>query len=121
MTSSFGPQASRMMTSASNVGEGWHPILRTLEDQLNAIDPDFILQQVKEKFGGLRYYAHSHTDDPAFRAAINVAEAESERTCEVCGEPGETKATHHWLKTLCETHRAEDIERHEAQMKEMKK
>jgi hypothetical protein len=112
MTSSFGDQPSPMMTSASNVGEGWHPILRELEEELNKIDPDFILQQVKEKFGGLRYYAQSHIADPSFQQAIHAAEAKSERTCEVCGEPGEVKATYHWLKCLCETHRAEDEKRY---------
>ena len=119
MTSSFGDQPSRMMTSASNVGEGWHPILRELEEELNKIDPEFILLQVKEKFGGLRYYAHPHEPNPSFQQAINVAEAKSERSCEMCGEPGENKATHHWLKTLCETHRAEDIKRHEDMRKSL--
>lgn len=108
-----------MMTSANNVGEGWHPILRELEEELNRIDPDFYLQQVKEKFGGLRYYADPHSPDPAFRQAINVAEAKSERTCEVCGEPGVIKATHHWLKCLCEKHRAEDEEHYIQRMKEL--
>jgi len=119
MTSAFGDQASPMMTSANNVGEGWHPILRELEEELNKIDPDFILLQVKEKFGGLRYYAHPHVPDPAFEGAIHVAEAKSERTCEVCGEPGEIKATYHWLKCLCAEHRAEDEKRHAEQMKSL--
>lgn len=119
MTSAFGDQASPMMTSANNIGEGWHPLIRELEEKLNAIDPEFTLQQIKEKFGGLRYYAHSHTDDPTFRAAINEAEVQSERTCEVCGEPGQIKATHHWLKCLCETHRAEDEKRYQARQKEL--
>lgn len=119
MTSSFGDQPSRMMTSANNVGEGWHPILRELEEELNKIDPEFILQQVKEKFGGLRYYAYPHSPDPAFEGAIRTAEAKSERTCEVCGEPGLIKATHHWLKCLCETHRAEDVARYAAERKQL--
>jgi hypothetical protein len=106
-----------MMTAARNVGEGWHPILRKLEEELNAIDPDFELVQVKEKFGGLRYYAHPHTADPGFQQAINVAEAESFRVCEICGEPGETKAAlgRYWIKTLCPLHRGEDEARYEAE------
>jgi hypothetical protein len=112
MTSIF-EQERNVMTSANNIGEGWHNLVRGLETQLNEIDPDFILQQVKEKFGGLRYYAHSHVPDPGFQQAINVAEAASFHICEVCGEEGECKATDNWLKTLCETHRAEDIKRHE--------
>ena len=116
MTSIF-DEPRNVMTSANNIGEGWHPIVRRLEEELNKIDPDFILQQVKEKFGGLRYYATPHVPDPAFQQAINVAEAESERTCEVCGEPGENKATRQWLKTLCETHREVDEQRYQDMLK----
>jgi len=112
MTSIF-DEPRNVMTSANNIGEGWHPLVRDLETELNKLDPDFELQQVKEKFGGLRYYAQTRTDfGTAFHHAIGVAEEKSLHVCEVCGEPGETKATYHWLKTLCETHRAEDVARH---------
>jgi len=105
MTSCFGPQAVPMMTQASNVGEGWHQLLHNLEDQLNQIDPNFELQQVKEKFGGLRYYAQSPAD--GFHEAIDIAEEASFHLCEVCGKHGETKSIQGWLKTLCEEHYAE--------------
>lgn len=105
MTSCFGPQASPMMTQASNVGEGWHPLLRNLELGLNDLDPDFTLQQVKEKFGGLRYYAQSDAD--GFQELIGIAEEASTHLCEVCGKHGETKSFHGWLKTLCDEHFAE--------------
>jgi hypothetical protein len=110
MTSAFGDQKVPMMTSINNVGEGWHELIRTLEEKLNKIDPEFELLQVKEKFGGLRYYANtSHTDEhDNFHQLISLAEEASSHLCEVCGEPGENKATRHWLKTLCETHRAEE-------------
>ena len=118
MTSIF-DQERNVMTSANNIGDGWHQLVRDLEEELNAIDPEFILQQVKEKFGGLRYYAYPHVADPGFQQQINLAEAASFHICEVCGEYGECKSTDRWLKTLCETHRAEDEARHEAQRKEM--
>jgi hypothetical protein len=38
-------------------GPGWYPILVHLDTQLAAIDPGYVVHQVKEKFGGLRYYA----------------------------------------------------------------
>jgi hypothetical protein len=37
-------------------GPGWYPILARLDTGLAAIDPGYVVQQVKEKFGGLRYY-----------------------------------------------------------------
>ncbi len=116
MTSIF-DQERNVMTSANNIGEGWHQLVRDLEEELNAIDPEFILQQVKEKFGGLRYYATPHIADPGFQQQINLAEAASFHICEMCGEPGECKATHSWMKTLCETHREAD----EARYQELKK
>lgn len=114
MTSCFGEQKIPMMTSANNVGTGWWDIIKELEEKLNAIDPNFDLLQVKEKFGALRYYAvlsqdskHSTTDVAAFHDAIAEAEGRSDTTCEECGEPAEPKAYRGWLKTLCEKHGAE--------------
>ena len=120
MTSAFGDQRVPMMTSINNVGEGWHDLIKTLEEKLNKIDPEFELLQVKEKFGGLRYYANTSNADENtnFHQLISLAEEASFHLCEVCGEPGENKATHQWLKTLCEVHRAEDVARHEAEQKE---
>lgn len=120
MTSAFGDQQVPMMTSANNVGEGWHPILRDLEEKLNEISPDFTLQQVKEKFGGLRYYAQggvsNHWTSEEFQNAILEAEEESFHICELCGEPGKTRSHRGWLKTLCEKH---DAEREAAIKKEL--
>lgn len=35
---------------------GWYPILVDLDEQLRALFPNYELQQVKEKYGGLRFY-----------------------------------------------------------------
>lgn len=104
MTSAFGAQKVPMMTSADNVGEGWHEILRALEEQLNLIDPDYTIQQVKEKFGGLRYYASTNESGSNFHDLIRLAEEKSEKTCEVCGRDGKTESIRGWWKTLCEEH-----------------
>lgn len=37
-------------------GRGWYPIILRLDAQIAQIAPDYRLQQVKEKFGTLRYY-----------------------------------------------------------------
>lgn len=113
-----------MMTSASNVGVGWHPLIRELEEVLNRMDPTFALQQVKEKFGGLRYYAQtSQGVDPeihrGFHHLINLAEEQSTHICEECGQPAETRSIHGWLKTLCDEHHAERMRNHARTMREL--
>jgi hypothetical protein len=100
-----------MMTGANNVGEGWHKIIEDLEGELNTIDPHYEILQVKEKFGGLRYYAAPSrdlikSDRDLFHSWIAEAESRSFNTCEVCGERGTSRAGG-WIKTLCDTHDAE--------------
>lgn len=41
---------------------GWYPLLVELDEQLRALLPNYVLHQVKEKFGGLRYYWESGKD-----------------------------------------------------------
>ena len=58
-------------------------------------------QQVKEKFGTLRFYttvANERQD-----AAIAFAESLSGHICEVCGDRGRRRSTG-WIQTLCNTH-----------------
>jgi hypothetical protein len=111
MTSAF-DDPDHIMTGANHVGEGWHQLIRDLEEQLNELDPEYSLQQVKEKFGGLRYYATSTGPyDITFHSLISDAESASFRICEECGEPGTPNSDGGWYKTLCDTHRAERAER----------
>ncbi len=35
---------------------GWYPLLVELDEQLRTLLPDYVIHQVKEKYGGLRYY-----------------------------------------------------------------
>ncbi len=92
-------------------GDGWEPLIRRLSEKLEAM----ILQlpedqrdgccasQVKEKFGGLRFYMSAYV--PAISELIDAAEAESLVTCESCGAPG-TVAGKSWIKCLCDACRA---------------
>ena len=67
------------------------------------IIPQVTLDQVKEKFGTLRFYYSG--GDEYISGLVSMAESMSGVTCEECGNPGETKGQG-WLVTLCETHRA---------------
>lgn len=59
--------------------------------------------QVKEKFGGLRFYVQAATDK--HYNYISFAESMSYKTCEECGAPGKTY-TDGWHMTLCDIHAA---------------
>ena len=82
-------------------GPGWYPILARLEERLQQIDPDYRVHQIKEKFGTLRFYFSSRHLDASLEVAAD-AEAESERTCERCGNPGSLRKRNGWFRTVCD-------------------
>lgn len=61
-----------------------------------------IAVQVKEKFGGLRFYVDGNLSTEQY-GAIRFAEALSMHTCEICGDRG-TQRFGGWTKTLCNKH-----------------
>lgn len=63
-----------------------------------------VATQVKEKFGGLRFYYNG--GDDYIRGVVGMAEEMSYRTCEVCGSPGKLRRGG-WYRTLCDTHAKE--------------
>ena len=83
----------------NNVGEGWWPICVQLHLELLTLDPDYRIAQVKEKFGGLRFYLEAGT--AAMWHAVSDAECRAEVTCEVCGKPGTNEPVQGWYSTLC--------------------
>ena len=96
-------------------GDGWLPLVERLIFDLIAMGWTRDLAQVKEKFGGLRFYAND-TDDK-MDERIHQAELEAEKTCEQCGSPGEIKGNGRdgsgWLVCLCEKCREKENLRHE--------
>ena len=60
-----------------------------------------VAAQVKEKFGGLRFYYNG--GDDYIRGIVDMAEEMSHVTCEECGSPG-TSSNEGWIRTLCEQH-----------------
>ncbi len=63
-----------------------------------------LVQQIKEKFGTLRFYLDRQDDE--IHAMIMLAEEMSSRICEVCGCPG-TIRPGSWVKTYCDKHAEE--------------
>ena len=87
------------------VGPGWADIVGPLWDMCKAQQPTIDVVQVKEKFGGLRFYIGGVSRDKydGVYDAINAAEALSYLTCEDCGAPGEPREGG-WIRTLCDEH-----------------
>lgn len=65
----------------------------------------FRILQIKEKFGGLRFYARPVFEE--VKPLVLAAEERAYRTCEICGQPGELRDKLAWWSTLCEDHFAE--------------
>lgn len=63
--------------------------------------PQMVADQIKEKFGTLRFYCHG--GDEYTDGVTSMAEAMSGCTCETCGKPGKTGGKG-WIKTACEEH-----------------
>jgi hypothetical protein len=83
--------------------DGWFDILWRLCEDLEPLVAGhrFEVLQVKEKFGGLRFYVNYKTEDIDRR--IGIAAEESFRTCEICGQPGKLQEDSR-IKTLCDEH-----------------
>lgn len=93
------------------VGAGWYPILEKLcaniqhhidwkEKQGNPV-PQVTVAQIKEKFGGLRFYYDG--GDEYISGLVNMAESWADVACEECGAPGKRRDGG-WIRTLCDKH-----------------
>lgn len=86
---------------------GWLNLLDTLCLQLqthldaNPSTPQIVVRQVKEKFGGLRFYIAG--GDELCRAAVHAAEEASLTICEVCGQRG-SLVGEQWVSVRCAQH-----------------
>ena len=99
-------------------GEGWWPILEKLcsniqshidwKNKQSEIVPQVTVAQIKEKFGGLRFYYDG--GDEQIRGMVQMAEAWADASCEECGAPGKSRDGG-WIKTLCDIHEAERQQR----------
>jgi hypothetical protein len=87
------------------VGNGWHPLLIQLSKDIIKLDSTVSIAQVKEKFGGLRFYINGGTDE--IYSLIEKAEQESLTICEECGTKENVTTKGHWIITLCDKCRKE--------------
>jgi hypothetical protein len=99
------------------IGQGWWPIIESLCANIQShIDwrskqlvgpevPQVVVAQIKEKFGGLRFYYDGGDDN--VRGMVSMAESWANYSCEECGSPATTRRPIRpfgWISTLCEEH-----------------
>lgn len=87
-----------------SVDDGWLQLLHDCIEELIVAGWDKQTTQIKEKFGGLRFYINTGTDE--IYNIISKYEKLSYETCEVCGEHGELRDDcgwngGRWYKTMC--------------------
>jgi hypothetical protein len=103
------------------IGPGWWPIIESLcsniqhyinwKNRESEVVPQVVVGQIKEKFGGLRFYYDG--GDDRIHGMVSMAESWADRSCEECGNPGKSRRGS-WIKTLCDEHE----EQRQAQYKE---
>lgn len=106
------------MAFGFDIGPGWYPIIEKLSAKLENLiqkyknehpdlDKDYLprASQVKEKYGTLRFYMISETEEMI--ALIDEAEEISKTVCEECGQPGVNKTSCGWYITMCDKCRKE--------------
>jgi virulence-associated protein VapD len=62
--------------------------------------PQFVANQVKEKFGSLCFYGHG--GDSYINGMIKLAENMSMNICEICGTTENVGVTSGWIQVICE-------------------
>ena len=103
------PMQETCMCWGFECGDGWFNILDQLmgniqhhidwKNRKEEVVAQVTLDQVKEKFGTLRFY-YSGGDD-AIDGMVRMAESMSGVTCEECSAPAQTHGPG-WIRTICE-------------------
>lgn len=129
------PKLFNRHTLGVNFGDGWYKLLdelcEAIQGQCEKHDIPLkaypFVEQIKEKFGGLRFYMSSLAHDgpgrlpkdllddidEAIYNLIGEAESRSTSICENCGQPGKQRDTEAgWIKTWCEDCYKRDIGSH---------
>lgn len=104
------PMQETAMCWGLDCDDGWYDLIDALCERLQSMTdynpnndrfPQIVATQVKEKFGGLRFYVRAASDYQD--GLISMAESLSYHICEVCGNPGKPNKSG-WIRTTCATH-----------------
>lgn len=115
------------------IGSGWYQIIRSLchniQAHIDAVEcarinlaknnpwnrplpeevPQVVATQIKEKFGGLRFYYDG--GDDMVEGMVHMAESWAAHTCETCSNHGVGRSVGGWLTTLCDMHYNERLDK----------
>jgi|LauGreDrversion4_2_1035121.scaffolds.fasta_scaffold66292_4 hypothetical protein len=114
------PMTETCMCWGFEIGNGWYQIIDSLCGQIqHHVNwkqeqkekygrgegcQQVVATQVKEKFGGLRFYYEG--GDAVVDGMVRMAESWANHTCEECGKPGGMRHGG-WIRTLCDEHEEE--------------
>lgn len=81
---------------------GWMNLIADCHEELYSLDPKYKIAQIKEKFGGLRFYCSTTNLSNAekFRNVVNKYENLSLKVCEMSGQDGVLMKKNGIYKTL---------------------
>jgi hypothetical protein len=108
------PMNETAMCWGFDCGDGWFNILDQLclniqyyiewKNKKETVVEQVVADQVKEKFGTLRFYYSG--GDEHIAGMVAMAESMSGVTCEDCGKPGRSRGFG-WITTVCDEHAKE--------------
>lgn len=121
------PEERKDYIALGHTGPGWLHIIERLDDRLSEIDPNYDIDQIKQKFGGLRYYFGTNQRgweklrllgkwgyqnkcrrQNKMYELVEQAMHEAWRTCECCGTTDSvTTNPRGCIQTLCKECRDE--------------
>ena len=100
-------------------GAGWWPIIESLcaniqsytdwqnkNHEKHPVVPQVVVAQIKEKFGGLRFYYDG--GDEKIEGMVRIAESWAAHSCETCGNVGKSRSGG-WIRTLCDEHAKPEV------------
>lgn len=102
------PPSQSCLYFGIETGDGWFNLIERLCSSIenhmkqNSSCAPVTITQIKEKFGGLRFYYYG--GDEYVAGLVAMAECLSYKTCEVCGSPGKTNSNG-WISVTCEAHK----------------
>lgn len=86
----------------NDLPEGWFALVDRLITDLKAEGFNVSqIDQIKEKFGGLRFYVGATSE--RCHELIRVAEDASFSVCQECGAHGRPRGKN-WIRTVCDLH-----------------
>jgi hypothetical protein len=100
------PTERTLMGRGFECGDGWYTLIEVISDLLTAHNPETCAIQIKEKFGGLRFY-HTSGDDYTLGVEMTAGTLSSS-ICEICGAPGFLNDEDGWRSTRCDAHAREN-------------